>query len=126
MENKLFSDELLNLANEAEEALRPIFKAVDDIAFYNTAKILRAFREHRMDATMFDGTSGYGYDDKGRDTLEVIWAEVMGTEAALVRHNVVSGTHALTIGLFGLLRPGDTLLAVTGKPDARGYTKPSF
>jgi len=116
MEDKFFSDELLTLADEAEEALRPIFKAVDDIAFYNTAKILKAFREHRVDATMFDGTSGYGYDDKGRDTLELIWAEVMGTEAALVRHNVVSGTHALTVGLFGLLRPGDTLLAVTGKP----------
>jgi len=116
MEYTTFSPELLELADKADEALRPIFKAVDEISFCNTSKVLHAFREHRVDATMFDGTSGYGYDDKGRDTLERIWADVMGTESALVRHNIVSGTHALTIGLFGLLRPGDTLLAVTGKP----------
>jgi len=108
--------ELFELSAKAEAALAPTFAKIDEISYKNTSKILEAFREHRVDATMFDGTSGYGYDDKGRDTLERIWADVMGTESALVRHNVVSGTHALTIGLFGLLRPNDTLLAVTGKP----------
>ncbi len=113
---QFFSDKLLTLAAEADANLRDIFAEVDAVAFHNTSKVLAAFRANRLDATMFDGTSGYGYDDRGRDTLEKIWAEVMGTEAALVRHSVVSGTHALTIALFGLLRPNDTLLAVTGKP----------
>ena len=75
-----------------------------------------AFRAHRVAANYFDGTSGYGYDDRGRDQLDEIWAEVMGAEAALVRHQIVSGTHALTIGLFGILRPGDLMLSVAGKP----------
>ncbi len=75
-----------------------------------------AFRENRVATAMFDSTSGYGYDDRGRDTLDKIWAEVMGAEAAFVRHNIVNGTQALTIGLFGLLRPGDLMCSVAGKP----------
>ena len=77
---------------------------------------MKAFREHRVADAMFGSTSGYGYDDRGRDTLDEIWADVMGAESAIVRHSIVSGTHALTIGLFGLLRPGDIMLSVAGKP----------
>ena len=75
-----------------------------------------AFARHRVDESCFAGTSGYGYGDKGRDTLDEIWAEVFGSERAFVRHNIVSGTHALAIALFGILRPGDIMLSVTGKP----------
>ncbi len=111
-----FSEKILTLATEAEIALAPHFAHIDRVSFENTQKVMDAFREHRVAMTMFDGTSGYGYDDRGRDVLDEIWAEVMGAEAALVRHQIVSGTHALCIGLFGILRPGDVMLSVAGKP----------
>ena len=111
-----FSDKILTLAAEAEIALAPHFAHIDCVSFENTQKVMDAFREHRVAMTMFDGTSGYGYDDRGRDVLDEIWAEVMGAEAAIVRHQIVSGTHALCIGLFGILRPGDVMLSVAGKP----------
>ncbi len=111
-----FSDKILTLAAEAEIALAPHFAHIDRVSFENTQKVMDAFREHRVAMTMFDGTSGYGYDDRGRDVLDEIWAEVMGAEAAIVRHQIVSGTHALCIGLFGILRPGDVMLSVAGKP----------
>ena len=108
--------DLEKLADEAEEALAPRFAAIDRIARVNTAKVLSVFREERVSEGMFASTTGYGYDDLGRDTLDRIYAKVFGAEAAFVRHSVLSGTHALAIGLFGLLRPGDTLLSLTGKP----------
>ena len=111
-----FSEDVLNQVRKAEEALEPHFARIDRISFENTQKIMDAFREHKVADAMFDGTSGYGYDDRGRDTLDLIWADVMGAEAALVRHQIVSGTHALTVGLFGILRPGDVMLSVAGKP----------
>ncbi len=111
-----FSDPILSLTREAEAALAPIFAGIDDISLHNTRKVMDAFRAHRVAANYFDGTSGYGYDDRGRDELDLIWAEVMGAEAALVRQQIISGTHALTIGLFGILRPGDVMLSVAGKP----------
>ena len=111
-----FSQKIWDLAAEAEAALVPHFARIDQISFHNTQKIMDAFREHRVGMTMFDSTSGYGYDDRGRDTLDAIWADVMDAEAAFVRHQIVNGTQALTIGLFGLLRPGDVMLSVAGKP----------
>ena len=111
-----FSERIWDLAAEAEVALAPCFARIDKISFGNTQKIMDAFREHRVGMTMFDSTSGYGYDDRGRDTLDAIWADVMDAEAAFVRHQIVNGTQALTIGLFGLLRPGDVMLSVAGKP----------
>ncbi len=111
-----FSKRLTDLAMEAEKALADRFREIDEISFYNTNRIIDAFREHRVSDAMFAGTSGYGYDDKGRDTLDLIWADIFGCEAALVRTQIVNGTQALTIGLFGLLRPGDTMLSVAGKP----------
>ena len=108
--------DLNELTIKAERELAPIFADIDRIAFENTAKVLDSFREHRVDATCFDGTSGYGYDDKGRDTLDRVYADVFGCEAAFVRHSIVNGTQAIAIALYGLLRPGDIMLAVTGKP----------
>lgn len=112
----VFSEKLLELSAKADKDLSEIFEDVDRIEFENTSRIMRAFRDHRVAATMFDSTSGYGYDDRGRDVLDRIWADVMGAEAAIVRHSIVSGTHALTIGLFGILRPGDIMLSIAGKP----------
>ena len=110
------SPELLRLADEAEAALTPQFAHISKISRYHTARVMEAFAEHHVDAACFNGTVGYGYDDRGREVLDRIFADVMGAEAAFVRHNIVNGTHALTIGLFGLLRPGDTLLSIAGKP----------
>ena len=112
----IFSEKITQLALEAEAALAPHFARIDRIAFENTQKVMDMFREHRVSDGMFQSTSGYGYDDRGRDTLDAVWADVMGAQAALVRHNIVSGTHALSIGLFGILRPGDVMYSVAGKP----------
>ena len=111
-----FSNELLTLAAMAESALSERFAEIDRVAFANTQKVMAAFREHRVDEAMFNPTSGYGYDDRGREALDRIWADVMDAEAAFVRHQIVNGTQALTIGLFGLLRPGDILFSIAGKP----------
>lgn len=111
-----FSEELLALSKETEAGLFPIFQAIDERAFLNQKKVLEAFREEKIATEHFNPTTGYGYDDMGRETLDRIFARVFEAEAAFVRHSVLSGTHALTIGLFGLLRPGDTMLAVTGTP----------
>ena len=112
----MFSEKLLTLSCEAELALLPIFESLEKISFENTSRVLEAFRNNRVSDSMFNSTSGYGYDDKGREVLDEIWADVFGCESALVRHSIVSGTHALTIGLFGILRPGDIMLSVAGKP----------
>ncbi len=110
------SDQLLSVAREAECELAPRFAEVDAIAYQNTRKVLESFAAHRVSEAHFASTTGYGYDDKGRDTLDGIYADVFGAQAALVRPHIVNGTQALTVGLFGLLRTGDTLLSVTGKP----------
>ena len=112
----VFSDKVLSLVEEGERELADIFRKIDNTSFYNTQKIMEIFASHRVSTAHFDGTSGYGYDDKGRDTLDRIWADVMGAEAAFVRHQIVNGTQALAIGLYGLLRPGDLLCSIAGKP----------
>ncbi len=111
-----FSQRINDIAIRAEKDLEQIFKKIDEISYVNTNRVMDAFREHRVAATNFDTTSGYGYDDRGRDVLDRIWADVMGAEAAFVRHNIVNGTQALTIGLFGLLRPDDLMCSIAGKP----------
>ena len=111
-----FSERILELAAQAEKALEPIFKEIDAVSFENTQKIMNAFREHRVSEANFAASSGYGYDDRGREVLDAIWADVMGAEAAFVRHSIANGTQALTIGLFGLLRPGDVMFSIAGKP----------
>ncbi|MBO5295070.1 MAG: methionine gamma-lyase family protein [Clostridia bacterium] len=112
----IVSEKIVHLAEEAERALAEHFARIDRVSFENTQRVMDSFREHRVCDAMFQSGSGYGYDDRGRDVLDEIWADVMGAEAALVRHSIVSGTHALTIGLFGILRPGDVMYSVAGKP----------
>ena len=110
------SEKLIKIADEAEIALKERFSRFDKISFANTKKVLEAFNDQRVSESMFAGSCGYGYDDRGRDTLDKIYAKVFNKESALVRHTIISGTHAISTGLFGLLRPGDVLLSVTGKP----------
>lgn len=112
----LFPDNIVALKTKALETARPLFAVVDDIAEQNTAKVLKAFRNHQVSEYLFRTTTGYGYGDSGRERLESVWAELCGAEKALVRTQFVSGTHALACVLFGLLRSGDELLAVTGAP----------
>ena len=104
------------LSERALAETKDVFLRIDEITEYNQTKVLSAFVEHRVSETCFVPTTGYGYGDRGRDTLDDVFARVMGTEDALVRHSIVSGTHAITIALFGILRPGDVLLAATGTP----------
>ncbi len=111
-----FSEKTLQLARQAENRLAPVFARLDEISLYNTQKVLEAFAHHRVSAVNLVGTTGYGYDDRGRDTLDLIFARVFGAEAALVRQQFVNGTHALATVLFGILRPGYTMLSVMGPP----------
>lgn len=107
---------LIGLAQKTEEGLFARFRAFDALAEENQLKVLEAFREHRVCEAHFAGPAGYGYNDRGREVLDAVYASVMGAEDALVRHQFVSGTHALTVALFGALRPGQVLLSVTGSP----------
>lgn len=107
---------ILKLIEEFESNNQEKFKELDDISFLNSKKVLTSFRENNVNALDFCGTNGYGYDDIGRDKIERIFADVLGGEDALVRPQLISGTHALTVCFFGLLRPGDTLLSINGKP----------
>ena len=105
-----------SLVREAEAALRPVFDRFDEISQKRTADIIGAYRRRGMSEACLYPTSGYGYGDKGRETLDAVYADVFGCESALVRHSIANGTHAITIGLFGLLRTGDRMLSVTGAP----------
>ena len=113
------------LAQKSEELCKEAFARIDDMAAYNEAKVLKAFADNRISAAHLVGTTGYGYDDMGRDALDKVFAQAMGAEDALVRHTFVSGTHALTVALFGVLRTGDTMVAVTGSPISSLATSPS-
>lgn len=100
----------------AEEKLTPTFKRLEAIEEIGTRRVLAAFQEHQVAYRHFAPTTGYGYDDVGRDTLEKIFADLFGTEAAIVRPHIASGTHAISLCLFGLTLPGDHILSATGKP----------
>lgn len=104
------------MADLAQAQIRPIFDQIDRTAEFNTAKVMRAFQDQRVSEACFAGTTGYGYDDLGRETLDRIYAQIFGAEAALVRTQFVNGTHALTCAMFSLSNPGETVLAVTGTP----------
>lgn len=108
--------EVYELARQAEEEIRPQFERIDRIAMLNTRKVMTAFQDSKVSDSCFAGTTGYGYDDLGREVLDKVYAQVFCTEAALVRIGFVNGTHALSAALFGILKPGDTLLSVTGLP----------
>ncbi len=111
-----FDEKIVTLSKKAEENCKETFARIDQIREHNEAKVLKAFINQGVSESHFKGTTGYGYDDRGREVLDAIYAEAFGTEDALVRHNFVSGTHTLTVALFGVLRPNDLLLCVTGSP----------
>ena len=100
----------------AMERIAPAVQEAEEIALYTTERVMAAFREERVSEAHFAGSTGYGYGDRGRDTLDKVFARALEAEDALVRPHFISGTHTLTVALFGILRPGDVMLAVTGKP----------
>ena len=106
----------INIVKEAEKRIKYKFEEIDDICEYNTFKVLSTMQNHRLSLRHFNESTGYAYDDEGREITEKIYAEVFGGEAALVRPQIVSGTHAISLMLYGVLRPGDTLLSITGDP----------
>lgn len=101
---------------QCENKLKDKFKTVDNIAYFNQVKVLNAFKENRVALRHFNGTTGYGYDDEGRDCLGKLYADVFGAESGIVSPHLLSGTHALSVALFGLLRPNDTLYCISGMP----------
>lgn len=108
--------ELAEFIDKCEKDAEPYYKRAEEIASLNQIRVMKAFADHRISEMHFAETTGYGYDDLGRDTLDKVYAQLFGAEDALVRHSFISGTHTLSTMLFGVLRPDDTLLAVTGKP----------
>lgn len=110
------SERVSALGAQAQAALQKEFLRIDEVAAQNTARVLAAFQNHRVADGYFAGTTGYGYDDQGRDKLDEIYAELFGTEAALVRIQFVNGTHAITCALFGALKAGDVLVSAVGAP----------
>ncbi|MGN0649242.1 MAG: aminotransferase class I/II-fold pyridoxal phosphate-dependent enzyme [Oscillospiraceae bacterium] len=111
-----FSPELCELAKKAEALCADKFAELDALAEYNGQRVLKAFIDNNISDIHMKGTNGYGYGDDGRDKLDAVFAQILGAEDALVRHNFVNGTHAITTALFGLLRTGDTMLSITGMP----------
>lgn len=111
-----FSDKITTAANSALELCKPQFARLDELGFHNGQRVLKAFIDNGVSEMHLKGTTGYGYGDDGRDKLDAVFAQVLGAEDALVRHNFVNGTHALTTALFGILRPRDVLFSVTGMP----------
>ncbi|MCI8624167.1 MAG: hypothetical protein HFG26_10985 [Provencibacterium sp.] len=111
-----FDPGLLELAEQADAEIAPQLEELDRIASYNTQKVMHAFAECRVSESHFAGTSGYGYDDRGRETIERAFALITGSGDSLYRHHFVSGTAAITTALFGVLRPGDRMVSLTGLP----------
>jgi cystathionine beta-lyase family protein involved in aluminum resistance len=111
-----FSEELLTAADKAEDKTEAVFARIDEICRRNSEKVLKAFIDNGVADMHLKGTTGYGYGDDGRDKADQVFAQALGAEDALVRHGFVNGTHAISTALFGVLRPGDLLLAVTGRP----------
>ncbi len=115
-ENFGISEDILDLVNRSEEEVSEYFKRLDDVMAFNQYKVLDAFQKNGICDRHFSWNTGYGYDDAGRDATERVYADIFGAEAALVRPIIVSGTHALTLTLMGILRPGDELIYCTGAP----------
>lgn len=111
-----FSDNITEAAKKAQELCRNKFLEIDSVQEYNEQKMLKAFQKAQITLASFAGSNGYGYDDSGRDKLDEVYSYVFDAEDALVRHNFASGTHTLTVALFGILRPGDEMMCVTGLP----------
>lgn len=118
MKNDLLnvSEKVINLANACEGELKKIYEDIDEVCAYNSMKVMNAFWNSELSENAFQSTSGYGYNDIGRDTIEKIFASIFKTGSSLVRSQMVSGSHALSTTLFALLRPGDLLLSISGLP----------
>ena len=110
------SDKVVNIVTNAEEKLKDEFKKIDEICDMNSLKVLAAFNNNSISESHFNSTTGYGYDDLGRDAIEKVYADILGAESALVRSQFISGSHALCVALFAFLRPGDLMLSITGTP----------
>lgn len=110
------SAQTLQIVDEAEKTIKEQFNYIDNICEINQLKVMKAFADNRVSDSHFVPTTGYGYDDIGRDTLDRVYADIMGAEDALVRHNFISGTHTISTALFAVLRPNDILISITGKP----------
>ena len=104
------------IAKEVEIEIKPIFEKIDENCLITSKKVLKAFQKNKVSTTDFNEVTGYGYYDAGREKLEKIYADIFGAEDAIVRPQIMSGTHALTIALFGLLKYGDTMLSISGEP----------
>lgn len=111
-----FSKDLQDLSARALDRVQGMFRQIEDVTEYNQKKVLEAFINHKVSEAMFAATTGYGHSDWGRETLERVFADALDAEDALVRHNFTCGTHTLAVALFGVLRPGDTMLCVSGTP----------
>ena len=109
-------EDVNDLVSVSEKELKSIFEEIDKNVFINSSKVLSAFKKFNVSESDFASTTGYGYGDVGRDKIEKVFAHVLGREASLVRNQFISGSHALTVSLFALLRPGDTLLSISGLP----------
>ena len=107
---------ILDLARQVEDEIKPVFENIDNTCEKNSLKVLQAFQKYHISDMHFNSTTGYGYGDVGREAIEGIFADVLGAEDSLVRGQFISGTHALTVALFAFLRPGDTMLSISGKP----------
>lgn len=118
MEQNFFkiSPKVNEAAKRALEAVKPQFTVTDEIAEYNQQKVLSAFINNHVSESMFAESTGYGYGDRGREVIDRVFADIVGAEDALVRHNFTCGTHTLAVALYGMLRPGDIMLCVTGTP----------
>ena len=112
----MIDNEIYKLVNRCETELESEFKKLDELCEKNSLKVLNAFRNNNISEIHFNSTTGYGYNDIGRDAIEKVFAEVLDSEDALVRSQFISGSHALTVALFAYLRPGDVMLSITGKP----------
>ncbi len=109
-------ERIVNLIEEEERNLKGIYEKIDKTEYENTLKVLNAFHKYQINEVHFTSTTGYGYNDIGRDTIEKVFADVLGSEDAIVRSQFISGTHALTVALFAYLRPNDIMLSITGTP----------
>ena len=109
-------EEVVKLVNQSDKELADKFREIDELCDYNSLRVLSSFHKFEVSESCFNSTTGYGYNDLGRDTIEKIFADIFGCEDALVRSQFISGSHALTVALFAFLRPGDTMLSICGKP----------
>ncbi len=109
-------DRIINISEKVNSDISVLFDKIDSISNYNQLKVIDAMQQCRLSETHFCGSSGYGYGDRGREVLDSVFASVFRSESALVRHQIIAGTHAISLAMFGNLRPGDELLSITGKP----------